>query len=178
MDNKCKNDSSLKIVYQQYQMCMACDLRGNCGDKIVPGLFMVPNCHYYHCKLNFNNCFALSHSPNRVAKKDLVVEWLWLQQSFPKRIGEIVNSCRNSHILKGEMFMHSLKVSIFSISHDIEFKTPFSKASGIFRIFFEIPYKIYNMLAKTMWKLFRLKFRIDRIYDWLKVVPFYLDYPI
>ena len=118
--------------YQQYRMRMACNLRGNCGDKIVPGMSMMPNCHYYHCKLNFNNCFALSHSPNRVAKKDLVVEWLWLQQvvewlwlqqvvewlwlqqSFPKRIGEIVNSCRNSqaikvHILKGDMFMHFLK---------------------------------------------------------------------
>ena len=102
--------------YSQYPMRMACNLRGNFGDKIVPGLYMIPNCHYYHCKLNFYNCFALSHSPNRVAKKDLVVEWLWLQQSFPKRIGEIVNSCRNTgsqaikvHILKGDMFMHFLK---------------------------------------------------------------------
>ena len=72
-------------------------------DKLVPSLSMVANCHYYHCKYNLNRCNNIQQTG--LAQKEMaVLVFIWLKQDFrrvfPKRIGEIVNFCRNNQAVK------------------------------------------------------------------------------
>ena len=142
MDCKCRNDSRLKIVcpkiqycaYQKYWMCTACTLYSILlSDKVVTSLSMVPNCHHYHCQYIWNCCIALwsrcsdsNIQQKRLARKEIaVIVLIWLKRNFgrvsPKRIGEIVNFCRNNRtievfILKGDMFMRFFfKENVFEV---------------------------------------------------------------
>ena len=95
---------------------------------------MVPNCHHYHLRYNLNQCIAQLSScsdsnvqQTGLAQKELPVD-CYNHNSFDckrdfhkvssKRIGEIVNSCIDdleieAHTLKGDMFMHFLRESVF-----------------------------------------------------------------
>ena len=105
-----------------------------CWNKEVPGLSMVPNCHQYHLRYNLNQCIAQLSScsdsnvqQTGLAQKGisvivLITMALIATQNFyrvsSRRIGEIVNSCTNdleikAHTLKGDMFMHFLRESVF-----------------------------------------------------------------
>ena len=100
----------------------------------MPGLSIVQNCHHYHLRYNLNRCIAqlssCSHShvqQTRHAQKDLtgvvlIITALIATRDFrgvsSKRIGEIINSCIDdleikAHTLKGDMFMHFLRESVF-----------------------------------------------------------------
>ena len=95
---------------------------------------MVPNCHQYHLRYNLNQCIAQLSScsdsnvqQTGLAQKGisvivLITMALIATQNFyrvsSRRIGEIVNSCTNdleikAHTLKGDMFMHFLRESVF-----------------------------------------------------------------
>ena len=95
---------------------------------------MVSNCHHYHLRNSLNQCIAqLSGCSDskvqqtELAQKDspvvvLITMALIATHDFhrvsSKMIGEIVNSCIDdleikAHKLKGDMFMHFLKESVF-----------------------------------------------------------------
>ena len=96
--------------------------------------YTVPNCHHYHVRYNLNQCIAQLSScsdsnvhQTRLAEKDLpivviITLALIATQDFhrvlSKKDWEIVNSCIDdleigAHTLKGDMFMHFLRESVF-----------------------------------------------------------------
>ena len=87
---------------------------------------MVPNCHHYHLRYNFNqsiaqfsSCSGSNAQQVGLAQKDLpVVVLITIFRVSSKTIGEIVNSCIDdlqikAHTLKGDMFINFLRESVF-----------------------------------------------------------------
>ena len=156
-------------------------------DKVVTSLSMVPNCHYYHCKHNLNRCNTLQSScsdPNiqqtGLAQKEMAVIVLIrlerdFRRVFPKRIGDIVNFCRNNQAIKvfttKRRYLYVFfKENVFEacllscwgtyqtftvvIYNDkcaiLNFQTLFFKSFGIFIVFVKFNWKLICWL-KTCW---------------------------